>query len=412
MSRGRKTAAALVALTLLAAACGDDDDSDEASQPSGSGNESENDSGGGGGLELDDPVKVVLLAETTGESEVAVPFLADGAQMAIDELNAAGGVGGQEVEYERVSAPLDGAQAETALLTAVEEEPTAMLGLPSSGQVLAVAQRVGDAQIPMLYGATAEQALVGADDSIANDHGFLMRPPQREISSVMVRFVAESLGVENIGLICVNNPFGDAGCGVAEEEAEEVGANIVASETVEQDATDFSGTVVELRDAGAEAVVSYVFPNAVGAVHNALADNDLDVPHISGSSSLIAFTGAITSGNFDNLYGVDDCAPGAEDDAVANEWAAAFEEEFGYPANYLAAEAYDGVKLIAAAVEAAGSGEPGAVRDAIAETDYEGVCDSFRGEPSQGLNHKLVAVSFAGEEITAEETYELDDYQP
>jgi branched-chain amino acid transport system substrate-binding protein len=409
MSRGRKTAAALVALTLLAAACGDDD-SDEASQPSGSGSGSENESGGAGGLELDDPVKVVLLAETTGESEVAVPFLADGAQMAIDELNADGGVGGQDVEYERVSAPLDGAQAETALLTAVEEEPTAMLGLPSSGQVLAVAQRVGDAQIPMLYGATAEQALVGADDSIANDFGFLLRPPQREISGALVRFVGESLGIENIGLICVNNPFGDAGCGVAETTAEEIGANIVASETVEQDATDFSSTVVELRDAGAEAVVSYVFPNAVGAVHNSLADNDLDVPHISGSSSLIAFTGAITSGNFDNLYGVDDCAPGAEDDAAANEWATAFEEEFGYPANYLAAEAYDGVKLIAAAVEAAGSSEPAAVRDAIAEISYDGVCDDYRGEPSQGLNHKVVAVSFAGEQVSAEETYELEDY--
>src|SRR5688572_11683121 len=240
--RGRKTAAALVALTLMAAACGDDDDGDSASRPDGDGGAGGET--GGGELQLDDPVKVVLLAETTGESEAAVPFLADGAQMAIDELNEAGGVGGQDVEYERVSAPLDGAQAETALLTAVEEEPTAMLGLPSSGQVLAVAQRVGDAQIPMLYDATAEQVLVGSDDSIANDYGFLLRPPQREVSAALVRFVAESLGVEDIGLVCANNPFGDAGCGVAEETAEELGVNIVARESVEQDDTDFTGTVV------------------------------------------------------------------------------------------------------------------------------------------------------------------------
>ena len=404
MSPGRKTTAALVALALLgAAACGDDD-SDGASEPSGS-----EDGGSGGGLELDDPVKVVLLAETTGESEVAVPFLADGAQMAVDELNEAGGVGGQDVEYERVSTPLDGAQAETAFLQAVEEEPTAMLGLPSSGQVLAVAQRVGDAQIPVLYQATTVNAMVGSDDSVANDYGFLLRSPQYEVSGALVKFVVESLGVENVGLVCVNNPFGSAGCDVAESTAEDLGATIVATETVEQDTTDFSSTVVELRDAGAEAVVSYVFPNAVGAIHNALADNELDVPHISGSSSLIAFTGAVTSGNFDNLYGVDDCAPGAEDDPAANEWAAAFEEEFGYPANYLAAEAYDGVKLIAAAVEAAGSSDPAEVRDAIADITYDGVCDDYRGEPSQSLNHKLVAVSFAGEEVAVEETYELDD---
>jgi branched-chain amino acid transport system substrate-binding protein len=404
--RGRKTAAALVVLALLgSAACGGDDDSDDASGPDGGGGDA-----GGGEAQFDDPVKVVLLAETTGESEVAVPFLADGAQMAIDELNAAGGVGGQEIDYERVSAPLDGAEAETALLTALEEEPTAMLGLPSSGQVLAVAQRVGDGQVPMLYGATTEQAFVGTDDSIANDYGFVLRPAQREISGAMVQFLAESLEVTDIGLICVNNPFGEAGCAIAEDKADELGLNIVASETVEQDDTDFSSTVVELKDAGAQAVVSYVFPNAVGAVHNALADNDLDVPHISSSSSLIAFTGAITSGNFENLYGVDDCAPGSEDDAAANEWATAFEEEFGYPANYLAAEAYDGVKLIAAAAEEAGSSDPADVRDAIAGISYDGVCDEYRGEPSQGLNHKVVAVSFADEKVTAEQVYELEDY--
>jgi branched-chain amino acid transport system substrate-binding protein len=403
MSPGRKTTAALVALALLGVACGDDD-SDEAKKPSGS----ETD---GGGLQLDDPAKVVLLAETKGESEVAVPFLADGAQMAIDELNEAGGVGGHDVEYKRVSTPLDGAKAETAFLEAVEEEPTAMLGLPSSGQVLAVAQRVGDAQIPVLYQATTVPAMVGAKDSIANDYGFLLRSPQYEVSGALVQFVVESLGVKDIGLVCVNNPFGSTGCDVAKDTVKDLGAKIVATETVEQDTTDFSSTVVELRDAGAKAVVSYVFPNAVGAIHNALADNDLDVPHISGSSSLIAFTGAITSGNLDNLYSLDDCAPGAEDNAAAKEWATAFEKEYGYPASYLAAEAYDGVKLIAA-VEQAGSSDPGDVRDAIAEIKYDGVCDSYRGEPTQALNHKLVAVSFAGEKVAVKETYELDDYKP
>ena len=408
MSLRTKTTAALFALVVLvAAACSGDDDS-EADEPRGdaaSGSE-------GGDLALDDPVKIVLLAETTGESEAAVPFLADAAQMAVDDLNEAGGLGGHDVEHDRVSTPLDGAGAETALLEAVEEEPTAMLGLVSSGQVLAVAQRVGDAQIPVLYDATVAEALVGAEDSIANDYGFLIRPPQYEISAALVRFVAENLGIERIGLVCVNNPFGTSGCEVAAEEADELGVDVVATETVEQTDTDFTGSVVELREAGAEAVVSYVFPGAVASIHNALADNDLDVPHISGSASLIAFTGAITSGNFANLYSLDDCAPAASTDATVEEWAGRYEETFGYAPTYLSAEAYDGVMMIAAAVEAAGSSEPAAVRDALAEIEHEGMCGSYRGEPSQGLNHQLAAVSFDGDSTVLEESYELEDYEP
>src|SRR5690606_41994848 len=124
---------------------------------------------------LDDPVSITMLAETTGESEAAGAFYDDGASMAVDDLNEAGGIGGEEVEYERISTPLEGAEAESAFLEAVEEEPTAILGLPSSGQVLAAAQRVGEAQIPVLYEATATQALVGAPDSVPNDYGFLVR---------------------------------------------------------------------------------------------------------------------------------------------------------------------------------------------------------------------------------------------
>ncbi|HEY8528015.1 MAG TPA: ABC transporter substrate-binding protein [Acidimicrobiales bacterium] len=402
MSRRHKVAAALMALAIVGAACGGDDDD---SGNGGSG-------GGDGELSLDDPVSIIMLAETTGESEAAVPFYDDGASMAVDDLNEAGGIGGEEVEYERISTPLEGAEAESAFLEAVEEEPTAILGLPSSGQVLAAAQRVGEAQIPVLYEATATQALVGAPDSVANDYGFLVRPPQDEISAGIVRFAVESLEAESVGLVCANNPFGETGCDIAEEAADELGVAVAGRETVEQDTTDFSGAVLELRDAGADAVVSYIFPNAVAALHNALAENDLDVPHVSGSASLIAATGAITSGNMDNFYGIDDCSPAASDDPEVQEWAQRFEDEHGYAPNYGVAESYDAVMMVAEAVEAAGSTDPDAIRDALAEIEYEGVCTTYRGEPSQGLHHQLVGVSFDEEGQPAiEETYELDDYE-
>jgi branched-chain amino acid transport system substrate-binding protein len=404
MSRGRKLAAALLALAIVGAACGgDDDDSADAGSDSAASD---------GELSLDDPVSVIMLAETTGESEAAVPFFDDGAKMAIDDLNADGGVGGQDVEYERISTPVEGAEAESAFLEAVEEEPTAILGLPSSGQVLAAAQRVGEAQIPVLYEATAPQALVGAPDSVANDYGFLIRPPQFELSGGLVQFASENLGIDKVGIVCVNNPFGETGCSTAEDTADELGVDIVAKETVEQDTTDFSSTVLELKDAGAEAVLSYIFPNAVAALHNAMGENDLDVPQVTSSATLIAGTGAITSGNIENLYGVEDCIPAASDDADVADWAGRFQESYDYAPNYGVAESYDAVMLVAQAVEEAGSTDADAVRDALADIEYDGICTTYSGEPSQGLNHQLEAVSFNAEGQPAiEETYDLDDYE-
>jgi branched-chain amino acid transport system substrate-binding protein len=405
MSRGRKVAVALLALTLVGAACGgDDDDSTDAGSDSAGGS--------GGELSLDDPVSMIMLAETTGESEAAVPFFDDGAKMAIDDLNEEGGLGGEDVEYERISTPVEGAEAESAFLEAAEEEPTAILGLPSSGQVLAAAQRVGEVQIPVLYEATAPQALVDAPDSVANDYGFLVRPPQFELAAGLVQFTSENLSIDKIGLVCVNNPFGESGCGTAEDTAEELGVDIVAKETVEQDTTDFSSTVLELKDAGAEAVLSYIFPNAVAALHNAMGENDLDVPQVTSSATLIAGTGAITSGNLENLYGVEDCVPEADDDPAVQEWAGRFEEQYDYAPNYGVAESYDAVMMVAQAVEEAGSAEPDAVREALAGIQYDGICTTYAGEPSQGLNHQIQAVSFNADAVPAiEDTYELDNYE-
>jgi branched-chain amino acid transport system substrate-binding protein len=397
----------------VAAACGSDSNkSDTTSAPATTAGPSGTDAGGASSLSLDTPVKIILLAETKGDSEVAVPFLADGAQLAVDDLNAKGGVGGKDIDYERIVTPIDTAKAETATLEAIGKKPTAMLGLVSSGQVLAVAPRIADAKIPTLYEATATAALVGAPSSVSNPYGFLIRPPQSEISSTMLKYVAEGLGIKDIGLVCVNNPFGTGGCDAAEATAKSVGANIVAREPVEQTTTDLTSTVIELKKKGAKAVVSYVFPNTVAALHNALKDGDLDVPHISGSSSLVAFTGAITSGNFANLYGIDDCAPTADTRPEVQDFVKRYTDKYGYAPTYQSAESYDGINIIATAVEKAGSNDPQKVRDALATITYDGICDSYHGEPSQGLIHHLVADTFDGtaKTVTVKKDYKLDDY--
>ena len=178
-----------------------------------------------------------------------------------------------------------------------------------------------------------------------------------------MKYMVEGLGIKDVGIVCVNNAFGTGGCDAAEAAAKDLGANIVARESVEQTTTDLSSTVVELKQKGAKGVVSYVFPNTVGALHNAVKDGGLDVPHISGSSSLIAFTGAVTTGNFANLYGIDDCAPGADTRPEVQAWVKVYTAKYGYAPTYQSAESYDGINIIAAAVEKAGSNDPEKVRE-------------------------------------------------
>ncbi|HEY8548279.1 MAG TPA: hypothetical protein VIL36_24640, partial [Acidimicrobiales bacterium] len=107
--RTTTTLLAVAALTLAATACGDDDDSDSATN-----NDSgDNGSGGGSGeLSLDEPITIAGAVEIAGESDAAVNSFDYGFRLAIKQINEAGGIGGQQIEYERVPLSVsDGSRA-------------------------------------------------------------------------------------------------------------------------------------------------------------------------------------------------------------------------------------------------------------------------------------------------------------
>jgi branched-chain amino acid transport system substrate-binding protein len=398
-----------IALGLVAAACGDDDDDDAtestaASDTTVAGSETSADTPADTGdtadtgettdteaasdLELDSPVVIRLLAETTGESPNAVPYFADGGQFAADEINAAGGVGGQDLDYDRISAPLDQAAAEAAALEALDAGPTAIIGFPSSAQAGFVAPLVGDEGVPTIFINTNAGVRADAADPIGNEYTYSGRPYQALLAREQVEYVVNELGFTDIALLCINNAFGTAGCEGAEAIVGEVGGTIVAQEVHEQDAQNVDAQALAIAGAEPDVVLAFTFPNQVTAL---VANADLaDVPIIGGASAGIAFDGALRNGQavdaFEGrVYGIDDCVPSADDRPEVQDFVAAFEEEYGYAPDYQVAEAYDYVHMVVAAVEAAGTTDTEAVNEALSTLEYEGICDTYQNDGNRGL---------------------------
>src|SRR4051812_28042505 len=87
-------------------------------------------------------VKIILLAETKGESSAAVPYYADGATLAAEEL-------GSKVDVMRIPAPLTPAAAQTALLQALDQKPNLIIGFPAGSQVTAVSPTIKSSGVPV-----------------------------------------------------------------------------------------------------------------------------------------------------------------------------------------------------------------------------------------------------------------------
>lgn len=385
----RRVLRVLVVVTLamlIAAACGDDGE-ETTSTTRGGGATTEAPSS----VSLSSPVKIVLLAEKKGESQSAVPYFFDGASLAVEQLNAKGGVGGHSVEFQQIRTPLDPAGANTALLSGLDAKPSAIIGFPASAQVTPLIQKIATSGVPTILFATAGEAL--GQVQFPNS-AFTIRPRNAGTAAEVARYAIEVLGAKKIGLICVDNPFGTLGCDSAEQEAKKAGVAIVNRVTNSPTATDLTQQVLAMK--GADAVLDFNFPNPLGVAANQLVENGIDVPHLDGASSGIAIlSGSVRGKAAENLYGVDDCVPAQ--DAGAKAFVDAFRAKFGYVPNYAAAQAYDAVMLIVEAAKRARSAEPKAIEDALRNLTYKGVCETYRSDSQQVLHHSSVITRYTAE---------------
>jgi branched-chain amino acid transport system substrate-binding protein len=387
----------LTVLALVAAACGDDSsDTDSAATTAAPGTTAAGETGGDTGADctLDEPVKIVGLAEKPPEGPNAIPDTAEGWEMAVEKIGAE--VCGQKFEFERFpSSPTDGAAAVNAYLQALDAEPTAIIGLPSSTAVLAAAPEVAKGGVPTIFMALAPQAFSDAD--AGSEWGFTIRPRNTSISTEVVKYAVDELGAKRIGLLCANNAFGTAGCDAAESAAETAGAEIVARESNETTDTDLTAKVTALKNADADVIIASTFPNNLAVFYNQAADAGLDVPIFGGSSAGL-IQGALNEKSRANAWGTDDCVPATDPDAA--EWKAEYEAKFNKTmigSGYAVAEAYDALLLTVEAIKTAGSTDPAAVAEAMRTQEYDGICTTYKADAGQGLHHATDIVKFTPE---------------
>lgn len=335
-------------------------------------------------------VKIILLAETTGESAQAVPYYANGAQMAADELGA-------KVEFSRIPAPLTPAAAETAFNQALDQDPDAIIGFPASSQTIAISETIKQSGVPFFSLSSGEQLVKNGPNG--GKSIFLIRPVDTLVATAETDYVLNDLKAKKIGLLCVDNATGVNGCNAAKKVIDtKKNVEIVAERTNSTTATDLTEQATAME--GADAILDFNFPNPIGVFAQQLVDNGIDVPHVDGASAGIAVaSGSVTGEAATNLNGVDDCVPTVSKNSKVKKWVADYESEFGStpPPNYSAAQSYDTVKLIAAAAKKAGSTAPAKLIKAIAAINYKGICADYKADNLNVLQHTADLTKFSSE---------------
>lgn len=410
--RGSRTGIAVAAVCALGiAACGGDDGSSSDTSPATAASTAPAatsstgdtttvpESGGGDSLHLDEPVKIALLWEIKGESAIAIDDYNDGAEFAIQDINAAGGIGGQQIESTRVPlSQTDTQKATGQFLQAVDSDPVAIIGFPSSGSLLSAETQIDRAGIPVLAPVSGANVLGQGNDGVS-ELTWIVNIRSAQAAYTSVDYFVDELGLSKIGVMGTNESYGTVSAESVQSQLGQKGLEPTAVALYPPDATDLTPQVQQMK--GSDAVLHYGFPNTTALQLKQFVANGLDIPTGGGGSAVNAVVQGLADGDaISQLYAFTACSPGSTGSIPAlDDFSKRYQEVHGRVPSVQAAQAYDAVYILKAAIELAGSADPQAINDAIGEVEYTGgLCAStYRADPAHFMAHELTVTKYAAD---------------
>lgn len=302
----------------------------------------------------------------------------NGIQMAIDEVNAAGGVtvDGKAKKiavrvYDDQGKSEEAANAVTRLIN--QDKVVVILGEVASSNSLAMAPKAQAAGVPMITPSSTNPKVTEVGDYIFRV--CFIDPFQ---GTVMAKFATETLKAKNVAILKDNKS--DYSLGLTQffnETFTRLGGTIITEEAYSQGDTDFRGQLTAIKGKSPDAIYVPGYYTDVGVVARQARELGLKAPLLGGdgweSSKLFELGGSAISGSyFSNHYSTDDPTPRVQN------FIAGYEKKYGSKPDSLGALGYDAAMVAIEAIKRAGSVDGSKLRDAIAQTkEHPGIAGSI-----------------------------------
>ena len=322
---------------------------------------------GCGSKESGDTIKVGANFELTGNVANYGNATIEGLQLAIDEANEAGGVGGKKIELVSVDDKSEAAESINAATKLISDDDVKIIvGPATTGLVLAETQTATDAKVPIIAPcATSPEATV--ENGKVKPYVFrscFIDPQQGE---VMATFAAKDLKAKT-AIIYVDNSsdYSKSLAKVFREKFEAAGGKVVMEEAFLQKDQDFKATLTKLKTANADVMFVPAYYEEVGKIVKQAREMGINSAILGtdgwDDTKVVDIAGADALNNtfFSTHY--------SEKDAEVQGFIEAYKKKYNRAPNVFAALGYDAGKMLVDALKRAGSGDTEKIREALEAT--------------------------------------------
>jgi branched-chain amino acid transport system substrate-binding protein len=320
------------------------------------------------GLQAADTIKIGVTAPITGPAADSGRYETQGAKLAVEEINKAGGVLGKQLELviEDDQTTNPGIILAFSKLAGNADIP-AFISSVRSTQVMAISPEVIKVGKPVMIGGT-DPTLT----HMGNPWYFRTRPNDSYSARVIADYGVNTLHKRKWAIVYSTDAFGNGGKDALTASLKTMGITPVLAQGYTNNAQDFTAVALALKNSGADVMASYMtFEMDLGVFAKQLRQLGVNIPWI-GSASITGTTALRLAGAaLNGTFGVADFERASY--PAAKTYAEKYEAAYKMRPDFFSSWAYDAVHILALAMNNAKSLEPHKIQQAIlAIKNYQG----------------------------------------
>lgn len=350
-------------------------------------------------------LRIGVNTEITGTGAAIGDLGVRAARLAVEEINAAGGVNGVPIELVVRDCRSDPQVAlEQYRLALRDDDLAALIGPFKSAYAVHIVPEHRDAALPMLIGAT-NAGLTAQGDA----HLFRMRPSDKLTSAAMTALAVDELGRRRVAIIHDSDAFGSGGADGITAMLAERGLTPAAREPYPTGMRDFDALVRRVAVVQPDAVLIYGTNNTdVGLLLRTLRYWQVDAAIITSPGGATAVTHSIAAEAQDGIYVAMDAAFAAT--PAGSRFERRFTERFGLPPDTYVAWYYDAIYLLAAALAESPAG-PEELSAALRRVPFSGAQGAYAFDSAGEGLHRVILARMGGGVASPVGQYSADGFR-
>ncbi|WP_424250806.1 ABC transporter substrate-binding protein [Castellaniella sp.] len=317
-----------------------------------------------------DTVKIAEVVELTGPGTTAGTNFKNGADLAIKEINAAGGILGRQIEVTSADTQTNPGIAKGLSQKAIDDDVFAVFGPVFSGSIMVSMATTEAAGVPNFIGGEA-----AAITQKGNPYVFRTSLTQADAMPKVARYLDGRPDINSVAVIYVNNDFGKGGRDAIIEALKSTHVKVADDISTSTGQVDFSAAVLKAKQSNADAIFAYLNEEESARLLRELKKQGWDKPVIGETTltgqKVIELAGPAAEGAIAHVgLTVDAPIRGMK------KYSEDFQKAYGYVSDHNGIKGYTGIYILKAAIEKAGKFD----RELVAKT-LHGIHISTKDHP-------------------------------